>query len=754
MMRVAGRIAAISLVSLLVAGCSRAPDPAETAFWRARVATLADLDGLARLDAPTGGIVTSCDPSGGNDDYNRPLRIGPDGWWVIADLAGPGCVTRFWNTGPPTNHRFRLYFDNERKPRVDDTILSFFQNNPVFKHPLSNHEQGCKYSYLPIPYAKRLVITAEPAGTKPGNWPRLFHQINYVNVSTGTVQSFRNAWSADDHALAESVRKLWTGEILPAAESGDPTHVMTATVAPGVTQALDRITGPGIIRRLEIEPHLGGIESAVQREQVLREVILRIRWDDCPEPSVEAPLGEFFGSFQRRIRYQSLLLGMKGDCFFTRFPMPFASGATIELVNQGRQVLPVTVRVWAGSHDPSPVWGYLHAVWMRTTPADVGKFHPIVRAQGRGKYVGCLLDTMSQDNSWWLLEGDEMIRTDGAPVPQWLGTGLEDYFNGGWYYFNLMARPLSGLLFKSPFRTLQYRFHLPDPVGFRDSIDMVFERGPGNASKGWMESVAYYYLEKPQAAASRVGPVEARRPEPDPFGEVTLMNSILGSERLGDFEAAEARVREHLELNPESPFAGVWRLRALAYREAAGDSSAREAIRAMARVPESKELHVQQAGQLAWFQEHPANALLGAFCNSRSTVTLDGRAVMQVDHPEQLAVVPVRISPGRHVLGVTAVWSRQDPWVQVCLRTHSGDTVSTIGWKWMRNPPGNWQAPDYDDSGWNTVERLTRDLPSEPYYRVIPNGFVGMQSAAGGMNAPEWNDKRDTVVFRTVFESR
>ncbi|OGV67480.1 MAG: hypothetical protein A2498_02300 [Lentisphaerae bacterium RIFOXYC12_FULL_60_16] len=72
----------------------------------------------------------------------------------------------------------------------------------------------------------------------------------------------------------------------------------------------------------------------------------------------------------------------------------------------------------------------------------------------------------------------------------------------------------------------------------------------------------------------------------------------------------------------------------------------------------------------------------------------------------------------------------------------------------MRNPPGNWQAPDYDDSGWNTVERLTRDLPSEPYYRVIPNGFVGMQSAAGGMNAPEWNDKRDTVVFRTVFESR
>ena len=98
------------------------------------------------------------------------------------------------------------------------------------------------------------------------------------------------------------------------------------------------------------------------------------------------------------------------------------------------------------------------------------------------------------------VKGD--LRIDGAAVPQWKGTGLEDYFNCGWYYRNPLARPLHGLLFKAPFRTVQYRLHLNDAVLFDRSIDVRFERGPDNASNGWLESVGYYYMRTPVAAGS------------------------------------------------------------------------------------------------------------------------------------------------------------------------------------------------------------------------------------------------------------
>ena len=125
-----------------------------------------------------------------------------------------------------------------------------------------------------------------------------------------------------------------------------------------------------------------------------------------------------------------------------------------------------------------------------------------------------------------------------------------------------------------------------------------------------------------------------------------------------------------------------------------------------------------------------------------------------MDHPEQLIVVPVTLASGRHVLSVNSTWTRDVPWVQLCLRTHQGDVVSGIGWRRSRKPAGEWQKPGYDDMLWEAVDRITPDLPFVPYVRMVPNAFAGMQSAAGGMNMAEWNEKRDTVCFRKEFEIR
>ena len=156
----------IVLYLVLFSGCSAKRGNEKPEKWRELVKQLIDVERIARLDVPASKLISSYDPTGGNDDNNRYLRKGPKGWWVIADLKGPGYVSRFWLTGVEADHGLRLYFDNERWPRIDTTVGQFFEGGK-FPPPLSNFEQNCRYTYVPIPYAERLIIMTQEAGMKP-----------------------------------------------------------------------------------------------------------------------------------------------------------------------------------------------------------------------------------------------------------------------------------------------------------------------------------------------------------------------------------------------------------------------------------------------------------------------------------------------------------------------------------------------------------------------------------------------------------
>ena len=227
-----------------------------------------------------------------------------------------------------------------------------------------------------------------------------------------------------------------------------------------------------------------------------------VKYDGASPESVWAPLGDLCGMPWRRVRVKSLYFGMEGNELFCAFPMPYAKGMELRLDFGRFKDIPVRVCVQSG---PMPrggakSLGRFHAAWKRTGLKEVGAPHPILHVRGEGKYVGCLLSVCTLDGSYWALEGDESIRKDAEAVPGWLGTGLEDYFNGGWYYQNPMAAPTHGLFVKEPFRTVQYRVHAMDPSVFERSFDMEFERGPDNASHAFFESVAWYYLREPQTA--------------------------------------------------------------------------------------------------------------------------------------------------------------------------------------------------------------------------------------------------------------
>ena len=74
-----------------------------------------------------------------------------------------------------------------------------------------------------------------------------------------------------------------------------------------------------------------------------RKIILRMYWDGEEEPSVEVPLGDFFGLGHGITKnYASAALMMSpedGKAFNCFFPMPFASGARLEVESQADQAI-------------------------------------------------------------------------------------------------------------------------------------------------------------------------------------------------------------------------------------------------------------------------------------------------------------------------------------------------------------------------------------------------------------------------------
>ncbi|HOW97231.1 MAG TPA: DUF2961 domain-containing protein [Kiritimatiellia bacterium] len=746
-----------SLLLLSAGGCSRS-GPEQVLSTAELIRRWADPLQAARLDVPDTTLLSSVDPSGKNDDYNHPLRKGPEGWVVLADLEGPGYMSRFWFTGAENGqHRIRLYFDGERKPSVDTTLDGFCGGADPWRHPLAAYENYCWFNLVPIPFRKRLVVMVQEGGFKPGGWPRLFFQINFSRLPPGmTTEEFRGTYSPEVVAEILRVRDAWVAGGLAPVPDGCEARESTLTLQPGEgADGLD-VAGPAMIRQLTVTPDYGPIGDAVAREKLGRQLALQVRWNDSDAPSVETPLGDFFGQVWRRVRFPSMFFTLTNDSYVSRFPMPFEKRARVRIENQSGQPVTVSVRADVQSLPAWEAgWGYLHAHWSRTTAQDVGKPHPILLAEGAGKYVGCILAVMSEDRSWWILEGDEQMYADGAAAPKWRGTGLEDYFNGGWYYQNVIARPLHGVPFKSFFRVVQYRLHLLDATKFGKSFRMDFERGPDQASRGAMESVAWYYLAAPAAAGSALGTALGRTPPRDPLAEATVMNELLNYERFGDYRGAREYIEAFLQMHSKFPKAALLRLRELAYRERLeGFDVVRPEYERFAAEETDPEA-VEQAKLLLWFHEDPSHVLVSLSSTAPARALLDGQEAVTAGRPERAVVKGATAGPGRHALALHTLWSPYPSWLQAAVRTHEGLVVTSPDWKYKFRPAESWGATDYDDSGWPAVGGTgTKGPPEEPFIWMEPNGFVDLQSQAVGLRANDevWPDKRGFFVFRRVFE--
>ncbi len=332
-------------------------------------------------------------------------------------------------------------------------------------------------------------------------------------------------------------------------------------IAPGETRVLAEIPGAGAIRRFYVAP------LAPDRMRY-RKVVLRMYWDGERTPSVEVPLGDFFGSGLGTLRYfHSLVVDVNPglstldfDAMVNYFPMPFQNGARITLENDGRiddffLWYHIDYEQYPGGVLPSDT-GRFHAQWRQAIAMPVREGNPkntqlgnasvknltgednyvILDAEGQGTYVGLFL-TVDNVVGGWYGEGDDMIFVDGATVPPtYPGTGHEEVFNAGccpdrefwgaYTGFYLIENRNGNFGGKNQ----MYKFYVNDPVRFQKSVRVTIEHGHANNFENDYTSTAFWYQKEPHKAFPELPAAHERLPRwPQGVGEALEKEVTLGS---------------------------------------------------------------------------------------------------------------------------------------------------------------------------------------------------------------------------------
>jgi hypothetical protein len=293
-------------------------------------------------------------------------------------------------------------------------------------------------------------------------------------------------------------------------------------VEPGQARTLVDVEGAGAVEHLWFT-----INSPDPMH--LKNLVLRAWWDGEAAPSVEAPIGDFFGlGLGEYFVYQSALLAVAPiKALNAYFPMPFASRARMTLENQGAEAvrnlyfavdyvqfpsLPEGLgRFHAQFRQAAPCKGWTNDWTDNGSPGinerknlDGAGNYVFLEAAGRGHFLG-VTHAVLQNQNGWFGEGDDMIFIDGDRLPTINGTGTEDYYNGAWDFggqafgYAHNGAPYVVDPERIGGRYCLYRWHVESPIAFEHSIRVTIEHGHANHRSDNFYSTAYWYQTEPHA---------------------------------------------------------------------------------------------------------------------------------------------------------------------------------------------------------------------------------------------------------------
>ncbi|MFN0172807.1 MAG: glycoside hydrolase family 172 protein [Bryobacteraceae bacterium] len=347
---------------------------------------------------------------------------------------------------------------------------------------------------------------------------RRFLELGGLAAATSAAAAAQTPREGDSRYLPRYARQQYYKSLKQSSHQRDGGNADFHRIPAGATQEVFNAQGPGVITHIWITISAPSLHH-------LKEVVLRAYWDGASKPSVETPVGDFFGlNLGHYFIYQSAFLNCSSvkamNCYFA---MPYRRSARITATNEGAQdvnAFYINTDYQAVPTMPEDTL-YFHAQYRQATPNAATTFdwkhngdanrlknpdgklnYVYCETRGQGHLMGVTLGVL-QNQEHWMGEGDDMIFVDDDPNPLIVGTGSEDYFCGAWNFggrdgATAFAHLYNGAPFiqlpeKTGGRYVLYRWHADNPVTFTRRLKHTMEHGHANHRADNFYSVAYWY---------------------------------------------------------------------------------------------------------------------------------------------------------------------------------------------------------------------------------------------------------------------
>jgi hypothetical protein len=428
-----------------------------------------------------------------NADYGNYIRVehrqGRDEY-VMADVNGPGAVTRIWSANPQGT--LRIYIDGNELPELIANMEDLLSGKHLdFPPPFAHRLSGGANLYYPIPYNKSLKVTVDGLGSKPGS---VYYHVNYRTYPPGTeVRSFTMAEVKDAATLAARIGDaLEYPQSVPSARTKYAT--LRETLEPGKVVSLHTPQIGGEVREIKI-----GVVST-DMKAALRGTLLEADFDG--DSCISAPLGDFFATAPGLVTYNSLPMAAQNGVLISRWVMPQMNSGRMFFANTSNVAVTLDVLVTFAIDNWNPNKMHFKAKWRRETLATRPmRDWNFLDAKGEGRFVGAAMFIANPVADWWG-EGDEKIYLDGEAFPSTFGTGTEDYFGYAWSSPVPFAHPYHNQLWCDGPGTRGYsainRFQIFDDMPFASSYKFDMEIWHWRETVADFAVTAYWYA-KPGA---------------------------------------------------------------------------------------------------------------------------------------------------------------------------------------------------------------------------------------------------------------
>lgn len=422
-----------------------------------------------------------------------PKRDPLDHSFIVAEAEGAGIITHLWfqlQDQPDSLTRFRIWIDDSLVR--EDFLYSFFRRaRGLVRPPFDTVQSGGLVCDLQMPFRKNFRITY----SAEFDVCCLFWTVVWRPVADPSkLEPFRLNLSGAAMAQQVQAEKVyWSGDS-PWLNTPSKQEDHAWQLAPG-QQVSTTIDGPALLHTLRVRPE-------TYDSTLLRDIWLRITWDDMDRPAVDVPLPDFFGAGTafRNIRSHHIRAS-EAQGWVSYFPMPFAVRAKIELYSRSQRPLAVDVSL---EYSEEPVdrtrQGYFQAQFNERKELPYKVPHSGGYVQGRGRFVGMHLAAPQRTFPSYL-EGDPIIIIDSNETNRVGYVGTEDYFNGGWYFSDgAFSLPFAGC---TDIHTSYYRMHVLDAIDFNSSFQFILEHGVRNDFRTWYRTVSFFYVQPTPFWSSR-----------------------------------------------------------------------------------------------------------------------------------------------------------------------------------------------------------------------------------------------------------